>query len=194
MRLLYIFELIFRCLLIILAIYHVFRRQSKIVKAPALVLVLSFVPSVLTALFDMNIDTISIFLYDIILFMALYLGSSLRFYDKYWWWDRTLHLLSGIAGAGFGIALINLQPGIYKWIILSFGFTFSVTLHVFWEVLEYAVDYFFHENAQRWQKVHDSKNHVPEKAVQPAGLVDTMNDIICCLIGAVLAVIVWWVI
>jgi hypothetical protein len=124
--------------------------------------------------------------------MSLYFGGSLKFYDKFKWWDRAIHFLSGVGFVGFGIAIVRIDSGVIKWIILLFGFSFSVTLHVFWELLEYINDCVTHANAQRWQKIHNSNNHVSKNAVQPAGLVDTMNDIICCLVGATLSVIVWW--
>lgn len=188
------YELIFACIAAVTAVYHISRREFKTAGSAALVMVLSFLPVGLKTLFHINVDTVSRFVYLIILCMALYLGSSLRFYDKYRWWDRVLHFLSGVGFVGFGTAIAGLSPGITKILLLSFGFTFSVTLHVFWEVLEYLADCCFHSNAQRWQVIHDSNNHMPEQAVQPAGLVDTMNDMICCLIGAALVFIVrWWI-
>jgi hypothetical protein len=194
MKLLSLCEIIFRCALFALVVYHIFKREFKIMKSVILVFVLSFLPELLDAVFHIRIDGFSIFVYLIILFMALYLGSSLLFYDKYKWWDRTIHFLSGVAFVGFGIALTGTNSGVIKYVILLFGFTFSITLHLIWEVLEYITDCITHSNAQRWQKVHTSHNHVSEKALQPAGLVDTMNDAICCITGAGLSILVWWLI
>lgn len=187
-----LFEIIFACILALLAIYHIFKREWKQLKSILLAFVLSFLPLCLSALFQINLDIATSFLYYGILLMTLYLGSSMHFYDKYSWWDRLIHFLSGISFVGFGIALAALNPGIIRAGILLFSFTFSITLHAFWEVLEYITDCLSHGNAQRWQKRHDSNNHVSEDAIQPAGLVDTMNDLICCMVGATLAVIVWW--
>ncbi|MDR1548033.1 MAG: hypothetical protein LBT06_05500 [Hungatella sp.] len=161
-------------------------------KSVILVFVLSFLPELLNALFRIRIDAFSIIVYFIIIFMALYLGSSFLFYDKYKWWDRAIHFLSGIGFAGFGIAIAGTSSGIMKLVILLLGFTFPITLHVIWEVLEYLSDCITHGNAQRWQKINASNNHVSEKAIQPAGLVDTMNDAICCIAGSGLAVLIWW--
>ena len=182
----------FACILVVLAIYHIFRREWKQLKSLLLPFVLSFLPLCLNALFQIKVDMVSSFLYYGILLMTLYMGSSLCFYDKYSWWDRLVHFLSGISFVGFGIALAALNPGIILSGILLFSFTFSITLHAFWEVFEYISDCMTHGNAQRWQKRHDSNNHVSKDAIQPAGLVDTMNDLICCMVGAALAVFVWW--
>ncbi|MEY8354784.1 hypothetical protein AALB39_15705 [Lachnospiraceae bacterium 54-53] len=192
MNILNYIEIIFRCVLSVLAIYYICKRKFKVTASLILVFALSFLPEVSDAVLQMKIDTFSILVYFIILFMALFLGSSLGYYDKFKWWDRVIHFLAGFGFAGFGIALAQISPGIIKMGILIFSFTFSITLHIFWEVLEYISDCLFHGNAQRWQKVHASENHVSEKAIQPAGLVDTMNDIICCIAGSGLAAVVWW--
>lgn len=193
MNILNLLETIFRCILLILAIFHLYKKEYKIMMTALLILLLSFLPAFLHAIILMETDTVSIILYDVILFMSLYLGSSLGFYDSYAWWDRTIHFLSGVAFAGFGVAISRLDPLTTKWLTLLLGFTFSITIHAFWEVLEYLCDCLFRSDAQRWQKVNKTKNHKPANAKQPAGLVDTMNDFICCIIGAALAVIAWWI-
>ncbi len=187
-----IYEIIFRCILIAFGIYHIFKRQIKIVATVVMIYVLSYLSFFINKLFDIKIDTLSNLIYLIILLMAMYLGSSLKFYDKYKNWDRYIHTLSGVGFVGFGIAIARSNNGINKFSILLLGFTFSVTIHMFWEVLEYLTDCLAHSNAQRWQKNHNSVNHVSPNAIQPAGLVDTMNDTICCMIGAGLAMIGWW--
>lgn len=192
MRLLYLYEIIFRIVLILLAVYHIMKKEFKVIFSIIFILAISYLSNFLNTVFQIRIDNFSNFIYLIIIFMSLYLGGSLKFYDKFKWWDRAIHFLSGAGFMGFGIAIAHLDFGIIKWIILLFGFSFSITLHVFWELLEYINDCLFHGNAQRWQKIHSSNNHVSENAIQPAGLVDTMNDNICCLVGAMLAVIVWW--
>lgn len=186
-----IYNIIFRCVLVGIVIYHFFKRQLKVAFSAVIIFVLSYLSLLLNKLFQITVDSISNFLYLIIIFMALYLGSSLKFYDKYKNWDRYIHSLSGIALVGFGIALVYNDSGIRKFSILILGFTFSVTIHVFWEIIEYISDCLFQGNAQRWQIKHNSINHVSPKAIQPAGLVDTMNDFICCVIGAGFATIIW---
>ena len=188
------FEHMFRWILLILFVYYLCKRNYKVMKAAGLILALSFLPALLAFFVKITIDSGSYIIYCIILFTSLYLGSSLGFYDRYKWWDRMVHFLSGAGFVGFGIAVTRLNPETPVAGMLSFGYTFSVTLHVFWEILEYWNDCLTHGNAQRWQKIHNSRNHVSEQAIQPAGLVDTMNDLICCVAGAFLAVIIWWMV
>lgn len=185
---------VYRGMLLILICFHLGKHQYKTVKSTILTLILSFLPALADRWFGVQIDAFSLAIYYIMLFMSLYLGSSLGFYDRYAWWDRAIHSLSGIGFTGFGIAIAYLSPGIGKAGLLFFGFTFSLSLHLIWEVMEYLSDCVTHGNAQRWQKIHNSVNHVSEKAIQPAGLVDTMNDSICCMIGAALVLIFWWIV
>lgn len=198
MNILYFFEFAYRCFLVALAVYHMVKHNTRFMKSILLVFALTFLPELIYLIFKIEIDSFSILVYLVILFMTLYLGGSFGYYDKFSWWDRITHFLSGAAFVGFGIATIRTGSEISDILILLFGFNFSITLHVFWEVLEYLSDCILHGNAQRWQKIHVDKdhlsiNHVSNKAIQPAGLVDTMNDFNCCIIGAALATIIWWI-
>lgn len=192
LKLLNFYEIMFLCILSILIIYHIYKREYKKIYSLLVVIILSFLSIFLTTVFQIQLDNFSNLVYLFFLLMSLYLGGTQKFYDRYKWWDRTIHFLSGIAFVGFGVAIARTYTSIEKFGILFFSFTFSMTLHIFWEVLEYLSDCISHENAQRWQKIHDSNNHVSKNVLQPAGLVDTMNDIICCLIGSVFAAIIWW--
>lgn len=187
-------RLIFQAILLVIAVYHIIKHQYKEMKAVLTALLLSFLPVLLDKLVHINVDAVSAFLFYMILIMSLYFGSSLGFYDRFKWWDRLVHFLSGAAFIGFGIAIADNSVGVSNWLALLFSFTFSVALHVFWEVLEYVSDCITRGNAQRWQFINTAVNHVSAKAIQPAGLVDTMNDFICCITGSVLAVIVWWIV
>lgn len=141
-----------------------------------------------------NLYTYLVFGALILVFMSAYLGSVRKFYDKYAWWDVLIHFLSGILFVSFGVALSNKIVGLSKLNMVFFSFTFAVTLHVAWEIAEYILDCKTHGNNQRWQKVHNSINHKSQTAIQPAGLVDTMNDTIFCTVSALLSSIVWWII
>lgn len=197
MKITYLLQIIVGCFLLAFAMYHMSKREFRLMKSVLLVFAMTFLPALIHFTLQVDIDSFSVFIYLVILFMTLYLGGSLGYYDKYSWWDRTAHFLSGASFVGFGIATIRAESDIKKILVLFFGFNFSITLHVFGEVLEYISDCILHGNAQRWQNIHINKNHVShihlsDKAVQPAGLVDTMNDFNCCIVGALLSSIVWW--
>ena len=124
--------------------------------------------------------------------MGLYFGSSLKFYDKYFWWDILVHFLAGVSFVSLGIALVRTIANLNSFQVIFFSLTLATFIHTIWEIVEYLVDRFSHTDHQRWQKKSTSKNHLSKSAVQPAGLVDTMHDTIAGISGAVIACIVWW--
>ena len=187
-----VFINVIRIILIILAIFHIYKRQKKMVISLGIVFAFTFLPRVLEALFGIKMDLLGNILYFVLIVMTIYLGSTLKFYDKFSWWDRLIHFLSGIAFVSFGIA-ISIHAGDFNRLyILFFCLSLSIFLHVIWEVLEYAHDSFYHKNNQRWQRVTASNNHKPESAIQPSGLVDTMNDTIICMVSTVITCFIWW--
>lgn len=192
MKFLTIYSNIIRIAFIILTLYYIFRHDFKKLKSSVIVFALTFVPSVLEKALGVRTDIFGNILYFTVIVMSLYLGSELKFYDRYAWWDRILHFMCGIMFVSFGIPLAR-KMGITSrlWILFS-CITLSTTLHALWEIAEYIVDAAAHTDHQRWQQHSQTHNHLPPKSVQPAGLVDTMNDIIICLIGTAAACAVWW--
>lgn len=130
----------------------------------------------------------------LIIFMATYFGGVRKFYDKYAWWDRLIHVLLGILFVSFGVSISSKVVILNKLNIIFFSFTLSLAMQVILEIAEYTADCIKHSNHQRWQKKHNSINHKSPKLAQPAGLVDTMNDTIMCVIGAIIACLIWWII
>lgn len=187
-----IFIQIIRIILIVMTGYYVYKHNYKVILPAIAVFLLTFLLFLLNKVFHLTIDTFGSILYIVVIFMSLFLGSALRLYDRYAWWDRVIHFLSGVVFISFGIAILNRAGDLGKFSILFFSFAFSNTLHIWWEIGEYISDYFFHTDHQRWQKHNKTVNHLPKNAIQPAGLVDTMNDILLCNAGSIAACVVWW--
>ncbi|MDP4118846.1 MAG: hypothetical protein Q8873_06615 [Bacillota bacterium] len=187
-----IYANLIRVALIGFSIYHIYKKQFKLIIATATVFILSFLLTFLEWAINIKLDVFGSFLYYTIILMSFYFGNALKYYDKYAWWDRLLHFICGILFVSFGIALAGKVAGLNKFNILFFSFTFSIALHGIWEITEYVLDCIMHTNHQRWQRIHNSQNHVPENAIQPAGLVDTMKDTIMCTISSLITCVVWW--
>ncbi|MGM0502422.1 MAG: hypothetical protein ACQERJ_07800 [Bacillota bacterium] len=112
----------------------------------------------------------------VFIFSSLYLGELNNFYARFWWWDTMLHTFSGITLGFFAFILIYILNENEKIdVILSsafiavFAVSFAVSVGVFWEIFEFAMDSFFGMNMQK------------------SGLVDTMWDLIADCIGAGIA-------
>lgn len=192
MKFLIIYAGIIRAALLIFTAYYSFRRDFKKAASAVIALVLSFVPFFLEKAFMLRADIFGNILYYAVIVMSLFLGSGLKFYDKYSWWDQILHFMCGVMFVSFGIPLA-FKMGITNIIgILFFCFTLSTTLHALWEAAEYAADSLAHTDHQRWQKRTPSRHHKSPGTAQPSGLADTMNDIIICMAGTLAACIVQW--
>lgn len=180
-----------RLLIILITGFSIFKRDYKKIKPALIVLAFTFIPWALT-LIDFKINKFTEYLYPAFLFLAPFLGSGYRYYDKFSWWDRIVHFISGILFFGFGVSLAQTVPGIGIYAILIFGFILSLAMHEIWEVIEFIADSIGRTDHQHWQKRNPVINHQPKKALQPPGLVDTMSDIIAGIIGAAAAFLGWW--
>lgn len=192
MNIIFVYVNLIRIILVVNSVIQLFKRDYKKLSPAAISIALTFVPWLLN-LMHIHINVLTEFLFPTVVFMSVYLGSGFRYYDLYSWWDRSVHFLSGILFFSFGISLTEKTPNVGLAGMLLFSFALSLASHVVWEVCEYLVDSIFHTDHQHWQKHSCVVNHQPEKAIQPPGLVDTMNDTIACIIGTLAACAGWWI-
>jgi hypothetical protein len=181
-----------RVIMVVITIVQLFKHDYKKLIPTAAAIALTFAPWLLN-LMHVQINILTGLLYPVVIFAGTYLGSGFGFYNLYSWWDRGLHFLSGILFFSFGISLAEETPYVGLVGTLVFSFALSLALHEIWEVSEYLVDSIFHTDHQHWQKHSSVINHQPKKAIQPPGLVDTMNDTIAGIIGAMVACVGWWI-
>lgn len=136
------------------------------------------------------------------------LGEVYSFYYLIPYWDNILHLTSGFVTTGIGIAVINKRSNSI-FLVIVFGFCFSMTIGVFWEIFEYLVDTFLLFDMQKDTFIYTLRsgllgsshgntvanisnvsevivNGVQLQGYIDIGLIDTMHDLIINLIGCVL--------
>ena len=131
---------------------------------------------------------------------ALCGGNLYNLYGYLPFWDKILHTSSGplfsIVGLSFGALLLKDMPaGKGKVLaVVLFAFLFSLAVGYLWEVFEYAVDSLMPGgyNNQRWQngivgQLENGNWEVTEP--RGSGLIDTMSDLICNLIGTLLLLV-----
>ena len=115
------------------------------------------------------------------------LGSWFKFYQKFYWWDLLLHFIAGICFISIGLGIAKCVPNLSLKHMLIFSFTFALTLHVLWELYEFACDQIFDINMQRWHfdpNMPDSHGRII--SVRTPGVIDTMTDFIANISGAIL--------
>lgn len=134
-------------------------------------LLASLVPSIMARRFGIRLPMP--FLAGVILFIfaTLFLGEAFDFYERYRWWDVLMHGFSaiGLGLAGFIFVFVVFEGDKYAapaWAIAFIAFCLAMTMGVFWEIFEYAMDTQFGLNMQK------------------SGLPDTMGDLIVNAIGA----------
>lgn len=123
------------------------------------------------------------------IFAAIFLTTSLDLFTRYVWWDMFLHTFSGmlLAFIGFlGIYKINRKHSmdLSPFLAAAFAFGFSISLNVLFEIYEFVLDVVFNTRHQSWGYT----NPVFElgKDYQGSGLRDTMTDLICDTLGALI--------
>ncbi len=150
-----------------------------------LVIVLTLIPRLLKRWFRVDVPPEFQLVAALFVFCAIFLGTSLGFYGRFLWWDTALHTTSGclLGIVGFiAVFLINgtdhRPEGMRVSLIAVFGFTFAVTLGVFWEIYEFVAD-----------------NLIPglDMQVVETGVDDTMIDMIVNLIGAAVIALLGYV-
>ncbi len=108
----------------------------------------------------------------VFIYAALYLGTLVGFYDRFWWWDSLLHFSSALIFGLIGFAILYVLYRQNKldtnpFIIAMFAFSFALAIGALWEVFEFGMDQAFGLN------------------MQPSA-VDTMQDLIIDGIGALI--------
>lgn len=149
---------------------------SGIDRAPLGLVSLLFlaIPTVAERLFKMQLGyplKTCILLFSL---LAFSLGTALRWYDAIWFYDILMHLLSGVFFTLMGLCLYSRISGDYGrtrniMLQLTYAFFFSMFIAVVWEMYEYIAFLL---------TGHDAQHHLT------TGVVDTMEDIICCFVGS----------
>ncbi|MFP7494482.1 membrane-spanning protein [Terribacillus saccharophilus] len=115
-----------------------------------------------------------IFGYYMLLVFTFILGAIFHFYDKYKWWDITLHVIGAMYVAWLALAIYRykvLRPaGIYisRWIIFLFVLSMAALGSAIWESIEFIGDM------------------TVTSVMQRSGNTDTISDMIAGLLGGVI--------
>lgn len=127
---------------------------------------------------------------NLIIFIGIVIGSYLELFDKIWWFDDFMHIMSGVVCAVFGYdfaCIIQRKKGQCAATLAAlFSIMFALSIAVGWEFYEFLMDYFHGTNLQLaapgeetagfdLSKYHNEYGYL--------GLVDTMTDMIMNAVG-----------
>ena len=191
-------RLLFMVVALIALVYGVVMNVTKqISTTPYLITVvtaivgfaITYVPSLM---YQTRIATLPIKLQEFIAIftiMAMFFGEILSFYDRFIWWDTMLHFSSGIMLSLIGLSLfksLNQIGGNYSQgnpvVAVVFAVLFAIACGALWEIVEFAGDSLLGMNMQRWQTISSDVQRASN--LSNPGLVNTMKDIICDVVGS----------
>lgn len=163
----------------------VYEQQWLNTAASAGILLLTLVPATFARRWKIYIPPEFELLTIGFIFAALFLGETRNYYGRFWWWDIALHTTSGGLLGILGVLLVyvlnenprinlHMRPGF----VAFFAFCFAVAMGALWEIFEFAMDQLLGTNMQK-----------PTRG-DPAGLVDTMWDLIVDALGALVLSVV----
>lgn len=134
---------------------------------------LSILPVILRK-FKVNVSDLVELVYLVFVICASLLGSVLHLYGIIYWYDSLVHYISGMLTALLGfILLIDFKKFDKKSYAFNITYIIFVALAVaaLWEIFEFSADSILGGDAQK---------------VLETGVMDTMKDIICALLGSIL--------
>jgi len=122
-------------------------------------------------------------IFILFIFTGVFLGEFRRFHFHVANFDKWLHIVSGGALAAISFSLVSLlnKKDIIKMnplFIALFSFSFALMVGVLWEIYEFAWDYHFDFNMQKYATSSG------ELLIGQRALYDTMMDFVADAIGA----------
>ena len=195
----YLFHRIFMGLILALSVVGAIINEDASVKSiyvfnateSLLFLIASLTPTVLKKLHFEIPDVVYLIL---VLFMSAHflMGEILGFYATVSWWDSVLHTFSGVLLTFLSFALISFMSSLkhngFKlniYFSALFAFSLTITIGVFWEIIEFASDSLFNSNMQRaYESLVDAGRGAP--LLGQEALLDTMKDLILDATGSAL--------
>ena len=169
----------FRIAMLIALILAIYKQHWKDAFTTSGILLIMFAPHLFNKTHKIQIPPEFELAAIIFAFASLYLGEIHAYYTKYWWWDISLHVSSGVLLGILGFLLVyvlnehddvrlNMRPSF----VALFAFAFSVAFAGLWEVFEFSMDQLFSMSMQK-AMLGDA-----------SGLTDTMWDLIVTILAA----------
>lgn len=188
------------------------RRLISCALMALLTMALLCIPRLIEAALDCRI-ALPVYLFLLIYAMGALLGDGYDLYHLTSWWDKAMHLSSGVIFAMFGVFLAErLNGGAETSLLLRavFAFCLSVAASAVWEIFEYTADMIFHSDMQNDTYITEinsyllgeklgiighiesiesvTVNGAPMVGYIDIGLIDTMRDMIIETAGALVYV------
>lgn len=185
-----------------------FRVGSTMIGYGSVAVVLAFLPFLLEKTIGLRINTFVCATVFVFIFVSLNLGSGFQLYVSVSWWDILAHTASGVIFTLFPFAFVssylektNVEHKTASSLVVAVCVSFAIAF--LWEIFEFASDSLIGGNAQKFipmdERFYNGGNSfapllgedqmIAEFFRSPAGyryaLMDTMEDMLCCLFGTI---------
>lgn len=184
-----IFRIIILSIMAIYAIFYWINRKGNfgfIEYQLLLFFLFSFIPGLIEIIFKVKMPIFMKILFLFFCFCHFILGEIGGFYASIKLWDVFLHATTTSIITLLGISVIYILEKEQKikkipLFILIFPICFTMTIEVFWELIEFTSDVLFKTNMQRFNNSITGEPFIGQKA-----LLDTMKDLIVDLLATTL--------
>lgn len=163
-----------RSIFLLTSIYLLFRTGFKDAIFLSISMLFTFIPEIYTKIFGVKIPKYVSLVFCVFIFASQFLGTFMGFYG-YKYWDVLLHLSSGILVGVIAIVLLGSLDRTYLMLrnkkigfIISYILSIGIAGTSVWESMEFISDIIFKTHAQL------------------GSLMDTMQDILCGSLGAII--------
>lgn len=147
---------------------------------------LYLLPAMLERLLDIIIPPLLKYMILAFLFLCLYMGGLLSFYDRYDGWDSFIHLISGFLTPALAMSFINIlnrSPRTIQTLKPGFAFVFMLLFAagagLLWEYAEFLSDSLLGTNHLNDTLLNNGQVDI--------GLIDTMKDLLLSQLASLLA-------
>ncbi|WP_043527359.1 hypothetical protein [Litchfieldella xinjiangensis] len=175
-----------RLVLLAQAGFSLLHRHGYLATLCLLVILISFLPHLLERQWRIRMPPLLEYMAIGVVLASLLLGEGLGYYERFWWWDISLHGISGFLLGSMGFVIVHgherhtpqgnrLTPSFTA----LFACLLSVSMGALWEIFEFTLDSLF-----------DTRMQHPVGS--SSGLPDTMGDLIMNTVGAVLVACLGW--
>lgn len=179
---------VIRILLIFAVVESLISKNYQSTFVAVLTFIMTFYPSILKKRFRVYLPSSLQIIITLFIFAAQFLGELHDFYYRFPWWDNMLHCISGsvLGIIGFMFVYFLNKTHIKKTklspiFVALFAFCFSISIGVFWEIMEFSGDRLLGLNMQKFRLPGED------------GLIDTMTDLIVDTIGALIVTAIGYI-
>lgn len=205
---------IIKVLLLILTIIYIIKLDLNAVFMYLITLLILFISDILQKKLKYS-DVLQLIIY-IFVISGIVLGNVYSLFVKIWYFDIILHVSSSFILASLSVYILKyLTPNCNKKLVIVFSFIFCMAVASLWEIAEFTIDRIFSQDMQKdtviteiTSTMFSNDNKIPTKRVITnvkvnntdfmkryggyidIGLYDTIEDMICALVGAITYVII----